>query len=459
MKMSVFWPGPERLNQLMVDLLEEFEGFKGNLGWSRPTTPKRGVFTEVFVAVGGLFGSILGGIANLFTYENMEKIREDQAALIYHQNALDHDLEIVEENQLVFKNSIEEVKNYVHLEALAHKYEERMEHNIEILRKVNSAFTSLHHGLTPKSLFSVQEAHLTYQHLVKQAAADGKQLTIDSGLALYFLETSFFIVNHTLDFYIHVDCFSAISHFFDLFEISFNLPIIAINDTVFEILVEDRFIGATNTLASDREIITLPTLDQCNEFEPKKFICKNNFAIQKIYDNSCLANLFLFSSTANCKLHKASMEPRFWYSFQHQLVLFFAQPTEVAIVCKDETKNQFPTLHGIVAFTLENSCTFRTDYFYIRGKLESHLETSLVSRSVEFNLHTSFPNNTQEMYKQVVVKTGNRTRLMMKQAVYHNDVQFGLLGMCIFVSVMIIIFLIVRSCQLRLIPLPANANP
>ena len=130
--MSAFWPGPERLNQLMSTLMEEFDGFKGNVNIHNSS--KRASFTEVFIAVGGFFNYILAGITNLFTYHNMEKIKEDQSTLIHHMNALEHDLEVVESNQIILKNSIEEVRDYVHLESLAHKYEDRIQHNIDILR-------------------------------------------------------------------------------------------------------------------------------------------------------------------------------------------------------------------------------------------------------------------------------------------------------------------------------------
>ena len=77
---------------------------------------------------------------------------------------------------------------------------------------------------------------------------------------------------------------------------------------------------------------------------------------------------------------------------------------------------------------------------------------------MNFEFPSIDPVDTQDLLKPIVIQSGNRTKLIMKEAVYHNDVQFGLIGVCILISVFIIIFLVIRSCQLRAVPV-AVAHP
>ena len=433
------------LDRKILILREHLDEFRTNVG-KEPRVRKRGSdIANIFVAVGNLFQSIISGLNNLFGFSSWKDIQKENEELIHRADKFQHDLDIVAENQVTLKERIEGNEDVMELMAVANNLNDELDNSIEVLDAINSAFVSLHHGLTPTSIFSVREAESAFRRLKDTAAMQAMELTIDDSLLLYASDSSYYLVKELLDLVIHVKCYNT-EKSLEIYQKP-NLPV-QVREDVFDILDDDQFIGTTPGLQKDVAIVSMPNLDQCNEFSSKKFICKD-LMIQTRYEDSCIANLFLYQNLDSCDLKEAKLEPRYWYSYRDQLFLFFPRPAKIAILCKEE--NKYMTLVGLHQYNLPDDCALHTDWFYLHGRISPvEVNATVLTHSVSLNHIDRF--SSELPLDEITLKIINSSHIVHSRKhdafVNANNIQSSFIGLAIVMSIGIATFLGIRSCQL-----------
>lgn len=402
---------------------------------------------SIWVALSEIFSQVISGVKNFFSYKEIQNVQENSKHLTVQFNELSKNQEIVIENQNYLSEKLEVIESKLHLSLYINEFVSRVKHNIEILKRFTQAMISLHSGLTPVSIFSNADADRVFDSLRDQAALQGKTLIIDDGIQLYGSKTSFFVANHTLEIWLHTQCYDKTKRF-SLFE-KLNLPLVRDGNS-FMISDPFRFIATTEGLErafmeADKKVVVLENLDNCQQFRDRSFLCPD-LTFWKNFETICLANLFLFDSTKNCKIENVETRNRYTYTYNNLLVFSFPESSEIVEICDHKVK--YSTLAGTFKYDLKPNCVLHTVDFYLRGKFDSHFNTNLTRKSlfISGKESTKFePPIKESKFKEM---TYNRTQIEFEVIDDHDIVQYVMSGFIVIIVVGIIGFLFIKSKRL-----------
>lgn len=404
---------------------------------------------SIWVGMVELASTVVAGIRNLFSNQEIKHIEKHNQHLTVRFNELSKHQEILTKNQNYLAEQVKLISSKIHLSLYVDELISRINHNMEIVRKFTQALISLHAGNVPTYLFGGAEMESVFQELRTKAAISGLTLIVDTSVQLYGSQTSFFIENSTLNVWKHVQCYNQ-DEKFSLFE-RINLPFIQDGNS-YEILDRYRFIGSTLGLTSDRELIILENLNNCKEFKSKLFLCPET-VIWKNFESICSANLFLDNSLENCEVKSVVTKNRFTYTYDNSLILSFPKQEEVVELCKNEV--HYSKLVGVTKYELGNDCILHTNDYYLRAHSNMHFTSNLTVKNLIITNEEKIKlkEMTFESENDFIETTYNHTEIDFEPFSYHDSAQYGLnafIGILVFG---LIIFLIIKSRRLA-----ANSN-
>ena len=434
-----------RVERVMEELRSASSEFLSQLKNDSETKNKR----SIFVAVTELFSTVISGIKNLFSYQEIKNVQENSKHLTIQFNELSKNQELVIENQKYLSDKVLEIESKLHLTLFIDEFVSRVNHNIEILQKFTKAMISLHQGLVPVSIFTNSDADLVFRNLKDQASKQGKTLAIDTGIKLFGAKTSFFLANETLEIWQHVMCYDRNKRF-SLFE-QIDLPLVK-NGESFSIDESMRFIATTEGLDFDKKVVVMKNLENCQEFSERSFLCQD-LTIWKNYDDICIANLFLSDSTEHCKIIPVETKNRYTYTYDNLLVFGFPKPSEIVEICDNGVK--YSTLTGIFKYDLKPNCELHTENFFIRGKFDAHFETNLTRKTLMIPKNENKKFNPPKKDKKFHEISYNSTFIEFEIIDNHDIAQYVTHVVIAIVVFGIIGFLIMKSRKMVTI---ANNN-
>ena len=438
----------EYLKNGITDLEAELLGLVG--------IPRRRVEREVNlnVDVGSFIGSILQGVSNLFSHNEINQIKANQNHLVSKIVTLDTKIDELgdelDELEKRFVFALTEIKWL----AITNRMIQGLDHAIQLVPSTIQAVVDLNNGVLSTGLLNLAQAKKAHSVLRNKIMQSGLKLTYDDAIDLYSARTSWIVTDGAiLEIVVHCPVYDEESRSgsLRLYEVP-NLPMM-INGTTVTLETPVTWIGISDGLDADKAYIEFEEGDfeeSCEEFAPYKFICATPLVLKKNIETSCQASLLIGKLSESCVFSQIEKpKPKVVQLYSGAVYLYLPNETEVAEICRSETKTY--SWFGVMRYIPRPGCRLETVSFTIPERVIAPKIAVEAIMSIPLSNKIFFGKNNL-----TVTKGGNRSveRAPRDNAEWNmqmNDtdiVQTSLILILFLCVLCIFLFLLIRSRQL-----------
>ena len=417
------------------------------------------------------FGDFIQGISNLFTSKKMDQIEHTQKEQSHSIQVLEEQVcDLNEDLEIIRTNMTEHwIKDNQKLAVMNInlQYTKSLEKVTKNLHTITTGIIDLNNGHLSPAFVNITAADSVVSNLTQISSNQGMALTMTKGIQLYGQPVSFDMKKGKLRILATADTFKPDGKM-TMIELV-KLPAYDLDDKLaFKIDTEDSFVAISEENNSTYQAVTLnkEEFGKCKNIAETKdapeFICEQ-IMIHNNASNTCLGSLVLGQALDKCKVEILE-NPKAEYQFlsDETLALFLPQAEEVTIQCQNFTRVEL--VAGIYRPLLTPDCSLTTKDFKFPArpivpeviviKTLANVDIEMSLDSVDINLEIipsrALPNfkdraNPNYMKRQHIYAHTNRDGPNTYN-VYVTTFGIGL-GIVTVLTIMIICFLVCRSCK------------
>ena len=417
------------------------------------------------------FGDFIQGISNLFTSKKMDQIEHTQKEQSHSIQVLEEQVcDLNEDLEIIRTNMTEHwIKDNQKLAVMNInlQYTKSLEKVTKNLHTITTGIIDLNNGHLSPAFVNITAADSVVSNLTQISSNQGMALTMTKGIQLYGQPVSFDMKKGKLRILATADTFKPDGKM-TMIELV-KLPAYDLDDKLaFKIDTEDSFVAISEENNSTYQAVTLnkEEFGKCKNIAETKdapeFICEQ-IMIHNNASNTCLGSLVLGQALDKCKVEILE-NPKAEYQFlsDETLALFLPQAEEVTIQCQNFTRVEL--VAGIYRPLLTPDCSLTTKDFKFPArpivpeviviKTLANVDIEMSLDSVDINLEIipsrALPNfkdraNPNYMKRQHIYAHTNRDGPNTYN-VYITTFGIGL-GIVTVLTIMIICFLVCRSCK------------